>query len=419
MSSPIVHHRVGGWLPKDHQVLRSWLDKRLAKSEQHEKHQWQPVIQEFQQLIENNADLYMDFHAMFEQVPTKPPYNDDSTEKGKTQVRNYMTMLSVFNVILSEAPEFGQGNLVASPFSAILDWSMGTPAGLAAFMKPEVNVMFKKMFDVWARFLASGDSRYVLSTADHGWFGAAAQTALPDFVATFVCDPSAEYHGFASWDEFFTRRFRPGVRPIFAPDDNRVINCACESTVFAIKTDIKAHDRFWLKDEPYSLYHILDNDELTPQFVGGTVFQAFLSALNYHRWHSPVNGEIVKTVNVPGTYFAESPAMGFPNPDPSGPTRSQGFITQVAARALVFIQCDNPDIGLMCFVAVGMAEVSTNEVTVREGQRVKKGDQLGMFHFGGSTHCLIFRSGVKIEFDPELYQPEAKIKLNAPIATVG
>ncbi|KAG7092815.1 hypothetical protein E1B28_009131 [Marasmius oreades] len=275
MSSSIIHHRVGSWLPKDHQVLHSWLNKKLAKAEQYEEHQWQPVIKEFKQLIENNADLYMDFHAMFEQVPTKPPYNNDPT--GKPQVRNYMAMLSLFNLIIGEAPDFEQNNLVGFPINAILDWPMGTPAGLAAFMKPEVNVMFKKMFDVWAQFLTSNESCYVLSTADNGWFGAAAQEALPDFDATFVCDPSAEYHGYTSWDDFFTRLFRPGVRPVFAPDDNRIVNAACESTVYAIQPDIKAHDRFWLKDEPYSLYHILDNDELAPQFVGGTIFQAFLN----------------------------------------------------------------------------------------------------------------------------------------------
>jgi phosphatidylserine decarboxylase len=46
-----------------------------------------------------------------------------------------------------------------------------------------------------------------------------------------------------------------------------------------------------------------------------------------------------------------------------------------------------------------MAEVSSNEITAYEGQHVEKGDQLGMFHFGGSTHVLIFRPGVNLEFD--------------------
>jgi phosphatidylserine decarboxylase len=49
----------------------------------------------------------------------------------------------------------------------------------------------------------------------------------------------------------------------------------------------------------------------------------------------------------------------------------------VATRAVVFIEADNPKIGLMCFMGIGMTEVSTCETTVKEGQHVKKGDQLG------------------------------------------
>jgi phosphatidylserine decarboxylase len=52
----------------------------------------------------------------------------------------------------------------------------------------------------------------------------------------------------------------------------------------------------------------------------------------------------------------------------------------------------------MCFIAVGMAEASTCEVTVAVGQRVSKGDEIGMFHFGGSTHCLLFRPETAVTF---------------------
>jgi phosphatidylserine decarboxylase len=58
---------------------------------------------------------------------------------------------------------------------------------------------------------------------------------------------------------------------------------------------------------------------------------------------------------------------------------------------------------------------------VYEGQHVRKGDQLGMFHFGGSTHCLIFRPGVRLEFDLHGQRPAltaGNIPVNARIATV-
>jgi phosphatidylserine decarboxylase len=299
---------------------------------------------------------------------------------------------------------------------------MGTIAGLHTFTVDKLNVQFKKMFDVWFAYLSSPDSRYVLTTEANGWFGPKASEVIPNFIETYNCDPDAPYRGFQSWDDFFTRTFRDGVRPVIFPDDDRIINSACESAVYRIAQDVKLTDKFWLKGEPYSLHDILFHDEYTSQFVGGTIYQAFLSALKYHRWSSPVNGIIDKIVHVPGTYYAESPVMGFTNPegpDPAAPNLSQAYITNIAARAVIYIKADNPDIGLMAFVAVGMCEVSTCEVTVKQGSRVKKGDQLGMFHFGGSTHCLIFRPGVNITFDPAYTKPDTDVLLNVPIAAVG
>jgi phosphatidylserine decarboxylase len=120
----------------------------------------------------------------------------------------------------------------------------------------------------------------------------------------------------------------------------------------------------------------------------------------------------------PPSYYAEALSEGY---DPAGPNDSQAYITEVATRALIFIEADNPDIGLMCVMFIGMAEVSSNEITVYEGQHVNKGDQLGMFHFGGSTHCLIFRPQVQLEFDMHGQKPgleSQNIPVRARIATV-
>ena len=329
-------------------------------------------------------------------------------------------MLLIFNQILTEAPEYAENGLVGFPITAILDWPAGTPAGLRVFLDPRVNQHFKYMFDVWSEFLVSMKSTYVLNTADNGWFGPYASEAMPNFNGTFKCDPLAPHHGFKSWDDFFTRKFRDGVRPIELADDDSVINNACESVVYNVAHEIKLRDHFWLKEQPYSLTDMLDHDPLTEKFVGGSIYQAFLSATSYHRWHSPVNGKIVNRVNIPGTYFAQSPYTGFERPggpDPAIPCDSQAFITSLAARALIFIEADNPKIGLMAFLAVGMGEVSTCEIRVTAGQRVKKGEELGMFHFGGSTHCLIFRPEAPVVFSAD-YPNGTNVLLGAAIATV-
>jgi len=121
-----------------------------------------------------------------------------------------------------------------------------------------------------------------------------------------------------------------------------------------------------------------------------------LSAKSYHRWNSPVSGTIIKTKLVDGTYYSETPTEGF---DPAAPNDWQGYISEVATRAIIFIKAGNPKIGLMCIIFIGMAEVSSCDIQVYEGQKVTKGQPIGTFHFGGSTHCLLFRKGVDVKFD--------------------
>ena len=409
-------YRVGKWLPSDQLHFDQWMAGLIGEAESANEPML-PVIRDFERLIEEDPQLYMLFNQMFAQVPHTPSFNTDPT--GKPQIRNYHKMLRVLNRLMTKAPEFNTTGLVGFPINAILDWPMGTPAGTEAFLDKKVNRQLKKILNQWAVFLNSADSRDVLSDdPESGWFGRNAKPAMPHFVEDFICDPDLPYYGFSSWDDFFTRQFRKGRRPVASPENDAVIANACESAPYRIAKDVKLIDRFWIKAQPYSLQHMMAMDPLAGQFAGGTVYQAFLSALSYHRWHSPVSGKIVKTRLIDGSYYAEALVEGF---DPAGPNDSQGYITQVATRALVFIEADNPNIGLMCVIFVGMAEVSSNEITVYEGQHVKKGDQLGMFHFGGSTHCLIFRPHVNLEIDLHGQLPglhSTNIPVRARIATV-
>jgi phosphatidylserine decarboxylase len=338
--------------------------------------------------------MFMNFTLMFEQEPGfRPP-----RKSGDIRLRNYHQMLVVINHVLTTAPVYNRTALVGCPINAILDYAMITPAGLSAFTMEKVNSMFRKVLKVWTECLDSPDSRYVLNESPTGWLNPAARKVMR--LDEFQTRPGDPYLGFASWNDFFIREFKPGMRPVADPDNDSVIVSACESAPYSIQTHVKEHDTFWLKAQPYSLRQML-NGHCVKEFVGGTVYQAFLSAENYHRWHSPVSGTVKKLDQVPGTYYAEAASEGF---DPVGPNDSQGYISHVATRALIFIEADNPAIGLMCIVPIGMAEVSScvlkhaDGSPLKEGQRVKKGDQIGHFQFGGSTHCLVFRAGVITEF---------------------
>jgi phosphatidylserine decarboxylase len=379
--------RVGHWLPSDPKVLDAWLENTNEQAEK-KKAKFHPVVQEFQEMIEGDPVMFMYFTQMFEQQT----HLATPRHSGDIKVKNYQQMLRIINHVLTTAPEFNSTGMVGFPINAIVDFPMITPAGLAAFVSPKVNRMFRRVLAVWTQFLNSPASLYVLNETPTGWLCPAALKAVN--MHEFICDPNAPFFGFKSWNDFFIRQFKPAARPVADSGNPRVIVSACESTPFAIRSKVKAQDTFWIKSQPYSLKQMLDG-KFVEQFIGGTVYQAFLSAENYHRWHSPVSGTIKMIHQVEGSYYAEAASEGF---DAAGPNNSQGYIAHVATRALIFIEADEPAIGLMCLMPVGMAEVSSCVVSVQEGQHVSKGDEVGFFQFGGSTHCLVFRPGVIGEF---------------------
>ncbi|CAF3450907.1 hypothetical protein SNK03_002300 [Fusarium graminearum] len=427
-------HKPGAWLPADHRVHREYM-RRVTKHADENPKELIPVLQEFKEFIEETPRVYMYFTQMFEEIPQKQPYLNDPT--GTPQIRDYEHMLQVLNHIFSTAPEWTDAaesvGMVGVPLCAIFDYPMGTPSGYAAFLDPDVNRMLKKVLNHWGKYLMTPDSAKVLGDHKQGWFG---PTGIHDLVEVankpngtdmkfedmFICDPSAKYYGYKSWDDFFTRQVRDDARPVASPDDDLVIANCCESRVYNIEHDVKLRDRFFAKGQPYSILDMLAHDPLAEKFAGGTIYQAFLSALSYHRWHTPVSGKIVRAFVQDGTYFSEPLFQGVGQPgtteiSSAGLSQSQGFLSALATRAIIIIEADEPAIGLLAFVGIGMDEVSTCEITVKEGDHVKKGQETGMFHFGGSTHCVIFRKGVKVEGFPEVGRQE-NVPVRSKLAVV-
>ncbi|KAF7976510.1 hypothetical protein HWV62_6319 [Athelia sp. TMB] len=446
MSYPTKFVKYGGWLPSNEVVHRSFIHSRILTAKDHQKHaprnkdgqiQFEnPAVQAFKDDIKGDKLMEYLFEQAFLQI-------SDYKESTEPQVRDFDTLLSMLDHILQQAPsyhvvkdEHGQeiGEPIGVPIYLIFDRLSNTSAAYDLFRLPKFNVALKKLLDAWGAYLKdpTKNSNAVLNTTGEGWFGEAAMQSLGSkivpltFEETYILpDPSKETRGFDSWDAFFTRQVRADARPIGDPKPE-VLHNACESTVYRIGRDVKLHDQFWLKGQKYSLYDILNrNESFYEYFIGGTVYQAFLSPLDYHRWHAPVSGHIEKIEVIDGSYYAALPDEGAPKDDPDLPEgspygaliRSQSFLTITASRALIYIQADNKDFGLVCFVGVGMAEVSTCDVTVREKQHVDVGDELGMFHFGGSSHALIFGPKSQITFE-NVVQENTHLKVNSAIGRV-
>jgi phosphatidylserine decarboxylase len=361
------------------------------------------VITKFKKMIEDNPIEKEYMNTMITSIAKNQRY--------KNHPKTVNDLFNKLNTVLTKAPDFNQTPVVGTPLSAILLWTMGSTQGFAAYKREKINNMFKEVLREYKKFLDSPASTYVLNKSKSGWFGKEASKKID--MSEYQCDTTKPHYGFKSWNHFFTRQLKPGVRPIIEPDNNKFINSACDSTIFRISHNVKPNTNFWIKSQPYSIDSMLNGDKkYIDKFTGGSIYQAFLNPFNYHRWHSPINGTIEKAYVLDGLYFAQLDKLG---EDPNDEEKSMAYITNVNTRALIFIKADNKKIGTICIMPVGMVEISSCNINknIKPGHKVKKGDELGFFAYGGSTHCLFFEPNVIKNFK---YKTNDFVKMGQIIA---
>jgi phosphatidylserine decarboxylase len=135
-------HRVGGWLPQDPAALRSWINKKVQQVKASPV-QPTPVAAEFKVMVIADRKLYILFNEMLSDVYKK--YGENPA--GHQEIRDVDTFFLVFDSMLVEPPPWDSSAQIGTPTNAVLDWLMGTKAGFAAFLKDNVNQMFKKMLN--------------------------------------------------------------------------------------------------------------------------------------------------------------------------------------------------------------------------------------------------------------------------------
>lgn len=378
--------RVAGYLPKDRSAVDAWQRNLKREIEERAKgdRTLSPSVAALARLIESDGIVRMYVTEMIEQA-----WPQDRAHGEK--IENIPELLAALDRIVTTAPLYNRDptKQVFFPVSALFTYMMMTPAGEAAFRLAAFNDAIRAILKEWCTFLDSADSRYVLNDTPEGWLSQPAyqQNELYQFV---IPDPTGPHGGFASFNAYFHRQIKSELRPISAPDDPKVIVSANDGTVVTYARDVQAFARFWLKGQPYSLVNMLAGSEHTERFIGGDVFQSFLSGADYHRWHAPVGGVVRSAQVVDGLMFSDAESAGF---DPTAATYSQGYEASVNTRGLVFIESEDPVIGMVCVMPIGITEISSVTIEVKAGDRVKKGDELGYFSYGGSSMCLVFQKG--------------------------
>lgn len=318
--------------------------------------------------------------------------------------KNLNDWLVAMNYVIQRAPEYTpvKEEQFFFPMSSLFVFYMFTLSGAALFRDAEFNQLLTNVLNSWCDYLDSQDSRQVLNPTAHvpaptGWLSPPAQQQF----CLHQClnysnhaDPKQPYWGFSSYNDFFHREWNLAeYRPLADPDDDRVIVSANDGTVYRIARQVQACTAFWTKGQNYSLQDMLAHSHFTQGFVGGDVLQSFLDGSDYHRWHAPISGVVVEAKVIPGLTFSELLSEGL---DLSAGTDSQGYQAMVNTRGLVIIE--NPKLGRVAVLPIGITEISSVSINVKVGQQLKKGDELGYFSYGGSTLVLAFEAGMIDEF---------------------
>lgn len=249
----------------------------------------------------------------------------------------------------------------------------------------------------WGRFLdtpASWNSEYLrLAQADptfglnRGWY-----------------EDSANWHSF---NQFFARKLKsPSQRPIAAPTDNSVVVSPVDSIpqgLWAIDKESRLVAAQGVPVKTGTVQSVTeligDKSRYKNAFAGGTFTHLFLDVGDYHHYHFPLGGVVKEISVIPGSEVAG----GYITWDPVNrryafdPT-STGW-QSLETRGLVIL--DTEEFGLVALLPIGMSPVSSVnfDPKLKEGVRVRKGDRLGHFLFGGSDFVMVFQAGYALATD--------------------
>lgn len=114
----------------------------------------------------------------------------------------------------------------------------------------------------------------------------------------------AERQSFPSLHACFTRRLKPGARPVDA--DPRVLTSPCDGIVGACGA-IRGVEVLQAKGFPYTLTDLLADPALVESYRDGTYVTLRLTSSMYHRFHAPHDGTVERVTYISGDTWNVNP----------------------------------------------------------------------------------------------------------------
>ena len=201
-------------------------------------------------------------------------------------------------------------------------------------------------------------------------------------------------YSFKTFNEFFYRALKPGARPVAAAGDERVAVLPADGRHLAFQ-NVDAAAGFYAKGQRFDLASFLGSADLGREFAGGSLVISRLCPVDYHRFHFPVAGTPGEPRLINGWLYSVSPIALRLN---------LGYLWE-NKRMVTLVE--SPAFGRVAVCEIGATMVGSIVQTHVPNRTVVKGEEKGLFKFGGSCVVTVFQPG-KIKFDADLLKPAAE-----------
>ena len=251
---------------------------------------------------------------------------------------------------------------------------------LRPFLSPAVS-------DICGKFLSTRFSRRI----------------IPSFVKKNHIDLSIyEKQEFDSYNAFFTRKIKAEQRPI--NEQKNVLISPSDGKVTAYPITQKG--RFWIKHTQYTAAQLLKDERLAERYMGGWIYVIRLTVDDYHRYCYVADGRKSRQRKIRGVLHTVNPVANDYYP-----------IYKMNSREYCILK--TKEFGTILLMEVGALMVGKINNHEEDSAQVKRGEEKGMFEFGGSTIVVMTEPGMT-EPDKDIIQntkvqAETLVKMGEPI----
>lgn len=197
---------------------------------------------------------------------------------------------------------------------------------------------------------------------------------------------------YKTFNEFFYRKLKDSARPVDPSPDSAVLPADGRHLVFP---NVDEADGFYVKGERFELAELLGGELVAKQFAGGAMLISRLAPCDYHRFHFPCSGTPGRASLIKGPLYSVNPIAVRRN------------VRRLVENKRMITVVDTERFGTVVMVEVGATMVGGILQTYVPGRSVRKGEEKGLFKFGGSCVITLFQKG-RIVFDSDLREQSAR-----------